>query len=66
MDYAAAYRRSVADRDVFWREQATRIDWHQPFDQVCDYSQAPLAQWFRGWPAHPCPHAGDRHVPARP
>jgi len=66
MDYAAAYRRSVADRDVFWREQATRIDWHQPFDQVCDYSQAPMAKWFVGGQTNLCHNAVDRHVPARP
>lgn len=34
MDYAALYRRSVDDRDAFWREQAARIDWHTPFELV--------------------------------
>ena len=38
MDYAAMYRRSIADRDAFWQEQASRIEWHRPFKQVCDFS----------------------------
>ncbi|HET8871083.1 MAG TPA: AMP-binding protein, partial [Aquabacterium sp.] len=66
MDYAAMYRRSVADRDVFWREQANRIDWHRPFEQVCDYSQPPFAKWFVGGQTNLCHNAVDRHVPARP
>lgn len=39
--YAEFHRRSIEDRDGFWREQAELIDWHRPFDQVCDYSQPP-------------------------
>ncbi|HET6789650.1 MAG TPA: acetyl-coenzyme A synthetase N-terminal domain-containing protein, partial [Aquabacterium sp.] len=66
MDYAAVYRRSVADRDAFWRDQAYRIDWHRPFDQVCDYSQPPMAKWFVGGQTNLCHNAVDRHVPARP
>ncbi|HAJ12148.1 MAG TPA: hypothetical protein DCM06_06245, partial [Comamonadaceae bacterium] len=44
--YAEFHRRSIEDRDGFWREQAELIDWHRPFDQVCDYSQPPFARWF--------------------
>ncbi|MFN4265243.1 MAG: propionate--CoA ligase [Aquabacterium sp.] len=66
MDYAEVYRRSIADRDVFWREQANRIDWHRPFDQVCDDSQPPMARWFVGGQTNLCHNAVDRHVPARP
>lgn len=66
MDYAAMYRRSVADRDVFWREQANRIDWHHSFEQVCDYSNPPFAKWFVGGQTNLCHNAVDRHVPARP
>ena len=66
MDYAAVYRRSVADRDAFWREQAERIDWHRPFDRVCDDSKPPFANWFVGGQTNLCHNAVDRHVPARP
>ncbi|MCB2032538.1 MAG: hypothetical protein KDF57_03990, partial [Ottowia sp.] len=28
--YAEFYRRSIEDRDGFWREQAALIDWQTP------------------------------------
>ena len=48
MDYASFYRRSITERDAFWAEQAALIDWQRPFDQVCDYSRPPFANWFVG------------------
>jgi len=48
MNYEELYRRSIHDRDGFWGEQAKRIDWHRPFDTVCDYSEPPFARWFAG------------------
>ena len=44
--YADFHRRSLVDRDGFWREQAALIDWHRPFDSVCDDSRAPHTRWF--------------------
>ena len=37
-NYADFHRRSIEDREGFWGEQAQLIDWHKPFDQVCDYT----------------------------
>ena len=37
------HRRSIDDRDGFWREQAKLIDWHKPFSKVLDYSRPPFA-----------------------
>jgi propionyl-CoA synthetase len=65
MDYAAFYRRSLEDRDAFWREQAARIDWERPFEQVCDYSNPPFARWFVGGRTNLCHNAVDRHVAQR-
>ena len=64
--YAEFHQRSLADRDGFWSEQARLIDWHQPFGQVCDYSQPPFARWFVGGLTNLCHNAVDRHVAARP
>ena len=64
--YAEFHQRSLADRDGFWSEQARLIDWHQPFEQVCDYSQPPFARWFVGGLTNLCHNAVDRHVAARP
>lgn len=66
MGYAEFYRRSIADRDAFWAEQAALIDWHTPFTQVCDYANPPFARWFVGGTTNLCHNAVDRHAAAHP
>ena len=63
--YANFYRRSLVDRDGFWSEQAELIDWHRPFDQVCDYDNPPFAKWFVGGQTNLCHNAIDRHLAQR-
>jgi propionyl-CoA synthetase len=63
--YAEFHRRSIADRDGFWREQAALIDWQRPFDRVLDYSRPPFARWFVGGLTNLCHNAVDRHLAAR-
>lgn len=63
--YADFHRRSIEDRDAFWAEQAALIDWHRPFDQVCDTSRPPFARWFVGGLTNLCHNAVDRHLAAR-
>ncbi len=63
--YADFHRRSITDRDAFWTEEARRIDWHRPFDQVLDYSNPPFAKWFVGGETNLCHNAIDRHLAAR-
>ncbi len=63
--YADFHRRSIQDRDGFWREQAALVDWHKPFDEVCDYSQPPFAKWFKGGLTNLCHNAVDRHLKDR-
>ena len=64
--YAAMYRRSIDDPDSFWAEQARRIDWERPFDQVCDTRHPPFARWFVGGRTNLCHNAVDRHAATRP
>ncbi|RQP23557.1 propionate--CoA ligase [Piscinibacter terrae] len=66
MSFADFHRRSIADRDGFWAEQARLIDWHRPFDTVCEYSKPPFANWFVGGQTNLCHNAVDRHVATRP
>ncbi len=61
-DFADFHRRSIEDRDGFWREQAGLIDWQTPFEQVCDYSKPPFANWFAGGRTNLCHNAVDRHL----
>jgi len=63
--YAEFHQRSIQDRDAFWTEQAALIDWHKPFDQVCDYSNPPFAKWFKGGETNLCHNAVDRHLATR-
>ncbi len=63
--YADFYRRSITDRDAFWAEQAALIDWHTPFEQVCDTSNPPFAKWFVGGQTNLCHNAVDRHLATR-
>ncbi len=63
--YREFHRRSLADRDAFWREEAALIDWQTPFASVLDYSKPPFAKWFVGGRTNLCHNAVDRHLAAR-
>jgi propionyl-CoA synthetase len=63
--YADFHRRSIDDRDGFWSEQAALVDWHKPFDAVCDYTNPPFAKWFVGGLTNLCHNAVDRHLTDR-
>ncbi|HVE52121.1 MAG TPA: AMP-binding protein, partial [Ramlibacter sp.] len=65
MAYADFHRRSLADRDAFWAEQANLIDWHVPPRQVCDASRPPFVHWFAGGLTNLCHNAVDRHLAGR-
>jgi propionyl-CoA synthetase len=65
MTYREFHRRSITDREGFWREESKLIHWHRPFDRVLDYSRPPFAQWFIGGETNLCHNALDRHLAAR-
>ncbi|HEY1970737.1 MAG TPA: AMP-binding protein, partial [Pseudonocardia sp.] len=58
------YARAEADRDGFWAEQAGRLSWARPWDQVLDWSGAPFAKWFVGGKLNVAYNCVDRHVEA--
>ncbi|MCX2864642.1 propionate--CoA ligase [Paucibacter sp. PLA-PC-4] len=64
--YADFHARSLHDREGFWTEQAALIEWHRPFDQVCDLRKPPFARWFVGGRTNLCHNAVDRHARSRP
>ena len=59
------HRRSIEDREGFWTEQAQLVHWHQPFQEVLDYSKPPFARWFVGGQTNLCFNAVDRHLAVR-
>jgi len=65
VSYQDFHRRSLADRDAFWAEEAKLIHWQRPFGQVLDYSRPPFARWFVGGETNLCHNAVDRHLAAR-
>src|SRR5215475_10616187 len=60
--YEAVHRRSLADPEGFWAEQAAAIDWTRRWDKVLDSSRAPFYRWFAGAELNSCYNALDRHV----
>ena len=64
--YKEFHQYSIEKPDQFWTEQASLIDWEEPFTQVCDYSRPPFAKWFVGGKANLCHNAVDRHAAKRP
>lgn len=56
----AVHQRSIDQRDEFWRQEAARIHWQRPFDDVIDFSRPPFAKWFVGGQTNLCYNAVDR------
>jgi propionyl-CoA synthetase len=65
VSYRELHKRSIGERETFWREEAKLIHWHKPFVQVLGYSRPPFARWFVGGETNLCHNALDRHLAAR-
>ena len=66
--YEEKYRKSIADSDAFWREEASRIDWIEPFETVKDtsFDESDFhIRWFTGGRLNICANALDRHLAER-
>jgi propionyl-CoA synthetase len=63
--YKDFHRRSLAERDAFWRTEAELVDWQTPFTSVLDYATPPFAKWFVGGRTNLCHNAVDRHLATR-
>lgn len=63
--YRDYHRRSLADRDAFWREKAALIDWNVPFTATLDYTRPPFARWYVDGRTNLCHNAVDRHLAVR-
>lgn len=61
---AEEYEKADADRLGFWAEQAERITWDEPFNEVLDWSNEPFAQWYTGGKLNAAYNCVDRHVEA--
>ena len=61
---AELYSEAEKDRLAFWAKQANRLSWDTPFDDVLDWSEAPVAKWFVGGKLNVAYNCVDRHVEA--
>ncbi len=66
MRYEEFYRQSVDEPEAFWAEQARRIHWDSPPQQILDASRPPFRRWFVGGTTNLCFNAVDRHLADRP
>ncbi len=63
--YAEIYARSINDNEMYWAEQARRIDWIKPFTRVKDVSFAKddlHILWFDDGTLNVCYNCVDRHL----
>jgi acetyl-CoA synthetase len=58
------YSEAEKDHLAFWAKQANRLSWDTPFDEVLDWSDAPVAKWFVGGKLNVAYNCVDRHVEA--
>jgi propionyl-CoA synthetase len=63
--YREFHRRSIADREGFWAEQAKLVHWRKAHSKVLEYERPPFAKWFVGGETNLCHNAVDRHLAAR-
>jgi acetyl-CoA synthetase len=65
--YHALYRRSLAEPEAFWAEQAERfLDWEQRWDTVSDYDfESAHIRWFEGGRLNVSVNCLDRHLEKR-
>ena len=61
---ADAYDRADQDRLGFWKEQAERVSWAEPFTEVLDWTDPPFAKWYVGGKLNAAYNCVDRHVEA--
>jgi propionyl-CoA synthetase len=61
-DYADVHRRSLADPEGFWGEQAALVSWFRKPTRVLDADSPPFYRWFPDGRLNTCYNALDRHV----
>jgi len=65
--YEEMYRRSIADPEGFWAEQAERIAWFKPFTRVknASFEGEVDIRWFEDGRLNACYNCIDRHLPEK-
>ena len=61
---ADLYESAKSDREGFWEKQAENLQWDTKWNQVLDWSEAPVSKWFVGGKLNISVNCVDRHVAA--
>lgn len=61
-DWQEIENRAAADPLAYWEEQASELEWSQPWETVLDDSNAPFYKWFVGGKTNIVTNAVDRHI----
>ncbi|WP_423822681.1 acetate--CoA ligase [Salinisphaera sp. SPP-AMP-43] len=65
-DIQALYDAANSDHEGFWADQAQKhIDWHKPFTQTLDSTDAPFFKWFTDGQLNVSYNCLDRHLDTR-
>ena len=65
MDYREFHRRTIAEPEAYWAEQAELIEWKDKPKQILDKSRLPFTRWFVGGTTNLCHNAIDRWLPTQ-
>ena len=62
MNFKKIYQKSIHEKELFWKEQATTISWDKVFEKVLDSKTPPFYRWFQGGMTNVCYNAVDKHI----
>lgn len=64
--YKELYQKSVDDPKGFWKAEAEKFEWFQPFDEVCQWNfDEPDVKWFLNGKTNITYNCIDRHLPSK-
>lgn len=62
-EYKDVYKRSIAEPETFWAEQARSFDWYEDFGKVLEWDfEGPSVKWFIGGKLNITVNCLDRHI----
>ncbi len=65
-EYEKAYKQSVEEPEVFWKEIASYFQWNKPFTKVLNWNfNEPKIEWFIDGKLNITENCIDRHLPSK-
>ncbi|MGJ0203135.1 acetate--CoA ligase [Leucobacter sp. gxy201] len=58
----SVYPRAAEDPEGYWAEQAEKLAWTKPFEEILDWSNPPFAKWFQDGELNVAANCLDRHI----